>query len=212
MKKIIKKLAVAVALMPALALASEVTGTLNVGIQTGISGTVLEAPSASPAPGTYTNSVSITLTKGTGATEARYTTDGSTPDCTSSSVYSSPITLSSTATIKAVSCYPGPVASAVASFAYTINQSSGSGSSGSSGGNGNSGGTGGSTGGGGGTPSTGACGTADFNGDGKVDLVDMNILVNHFGLTPVTHADGDADCDGDVDIVDMNILVNGWTG
>jgi len=39
--------------------ASEVEGTINTGVQTGISGTVVSVPVASPPAGTYTGTQSI---------------------------------------------------------------------------------------------------------------------------------------------------------
>ena len=47
----------------------------------------------------------------------------------------------------------------------------------------------------------------DFNGDGKVDLVDLDILGQNFGVaTGATLAQGDANGDGAVDLVDLDIL------
>ncbi|MEO0530139.1 MAG: dockerin type I domain-containing protein [Planctomycetota bacterium] len=47
---------------------------------------------------------------------------------------------------------------------------------------------------------------ADFNGDGTVDLLDLDILGGNFGLTPATMAQGDANGDGTVDLLDLDIL------
>lgn len=50
---------------------------------------------------------------------------------------------------------------------------------------------------------------ADSNGDGRVDLVDLNILGRNFGAFPdggATREHGDANGDGFVNLVDMNIL------
>lgn len=103
-------------------------GTLDVGIQAG-SGPLQTAvePVASPTAGTYTSSQSVTLTA-SGADQIRYTTDGSDPTCSSGTVYSSAISVTTTQTIKAVSCYlesydQSYSSSLVASFAYTINSS-----------------------------------------------------------------------------------------
>ncbi len=53
----------------------------------------------------------------------------------------------------------------------------------------------------------GAC-VADVNGDRQVDLVDLAILLAHFG-TPsgATLAEGDFDVDGDVDLSDLSRLL-----
>lgn len=202
MKKILT--IIAITLMSALpALASEVTGNLTSGIQTGISGLVMQAPLANPSSGTYSSSISVTLTPGAGSSEVRYTLDGSTPNCSSSTVYSSPINVSSTVTIKAVSCYPGGYTSPAGVYNYTITTSSSGGGSGG--------------GGGGGLPPSGGGGApqqcdADFNDDGKVDIFDLNILSNNWGSTTATATTGDANCDSKVDIFDLNILSTSWTG
>jgi len=71
----------------------------------------LAAPTMSPAPGTFTSSVDVTLNGPTGAA-IYYTTDGS-PPTTSSILYTGPITLTSTTTLKAtafrVDYSPSPV-------------------------------------------------------------------------------------------------------
>lgn len=90
-------------------------------------------PSASPVAGTYNSSQSVSLSA-SGANSIRYTVDGTTPSCTSGTVYSSAIAVSSSKTIKAISCYldnSSTSASNVASHAYTINISSGGGGGGS---------------------------------------------------------------------------------
>ncbi len=80
------------------------------------------APIASPVASTYHSTQFVTLSASTGSTSMRYTigSDPATPTCSSGTVYSDPISVSSTSTIKAIACYPGPVSSSVATFAYTI--------------------------------------------------------------------------------------------
>ncbi|MEO0530138.1 MAG: dockerin type I domain-containing protein [Planctomycetota bacterium] len=47
----------------------------------------------------------------------------------------------------------------------------------------------------------------DFNGDGTVDLLDLDILGQNFGIGPgATKAQGDANGDGNVDLLDLDIL------
>ncbi len=99
-------------------LASEITGSLCTGVNCPMEGTVVAAPTASPAAGNYTSSQSATLTA-TGATSIRYTVDGTTPTCASTQ-YESAISITSSKTIKAISCYANNASSTVASFAYTI--------------------------------------------------------------------------------------------
>jgi len=75
-----------------------------------------------PVPGAYSQTQTgqtVTLTDGTAGATIYYTTDGSTPT-TSSSIYTNPITITATATIKAIATASGFSASAVASGTYTL--------------------------------------------------------------------------------------------
>jgi N-acetylneuraminic acid mutarotase len=76
-------------------------------------------PTFSVASGTYTSTQTVTITDPTPGLTIYYTTDGTTP-ATSSTVYSGPIIVSSTETLKAIATASGYVASAVATAAYTI--------------------------------------------------------------------------------------------
>jgi len=76
-------------------------------------------PTFSPVAGTYSSSQSVTISDTTAGATIYYTTDGSTPT-TSSSVYSAPITVSTTTTINAMAAATGFTNSAVASATYTI--------------------------------------------------------------------------------------------
>ncbi len=78
----------------------------------------------------------------------------------------------------------------------------------------NTGGNGGGNTGGGGSISNTSTPSilGDFNGDGKVDILDFNTLIIHWGMTSgATKADGDANGDGKVNILDFNILITHWT-
>jgi len=82
-------------------------------------GTPPSAPVFSPAPGAYTGAQSVTITSA-GSTSVRYTTDGSTPTA-SSTLYSGPVTLSTTTTLSAIgtnSSGSSPVTSGL--YAITI--------------------------------------------------------------------------------------------
>ena len=79
----------------------------------------LPAPAFSPAGGTYTTSQSVTISDATSGTTIYYTTNGTTPT-TSSSVYSSAITVSATETLEAIAVETGFTNSPVATAAYTI--------------------------------------------------------------------------------------------
>lgn len=101
-------------------LASEITGTLTAGSGSTIEGTVIGPPIASPAPGTYGTAQSITLIS-PGASSIRYTIDGSDPTCAGGGLlYISPIVVSSSFTIRAVSCYLSGTSSNVGSYTYVI--------------------------------------------------------------------------------------------
>src|SRR5439155_1126483 len=78
-------------------------------------------PTFSPAAGTYTSSVIVTISDSTAGAAIHYTTDGSTPT-TSSPVYTGSITVAQTTTIKAMATAGGMANSAVASATYTIVQ------------------------------------------------------------------------------------------
>jgi hypothetical protein len=60
------------------------------------------APTFSIPPGTYTSAQSVTLSTLTPEASIRYTTDGSIPTDTYGTVYSSPISVSASTTIRAV--------------------------------------------------------------------------------------------------------------
>ena len=81
-------------------------------------------PTFSPATGTYTSTQTVTITTATSGASIRYTTDGSTPSETAGTLYSGPITVSSTTTIHAIAYESGMTDSLVASATYTIAGSS----------------------------------------------------------------------------------------
>jgi Chitobiase/beta-hexosaminidase C-terminal domain len=76
-------------------------------------------PTFSPAGGTYTAAQSVTLSDATSGAAIYYTTNGSTPT-TSSTLYSAPISVPKTTTIKAIASRTGWTTSAVASATYKI--------------------------------------------------------------------------------------------
>jgi LysM repeat protein len=77
------------------------------------------SPTFSPVAGTYSTSQSVTISDSTPSATIYYTTNGTTPT-TSSSVYSGPITVSSSETLEAMATATGDTNSAVTTAAYTI--------------------------------------------------------------------------------------------
>jgi sugar lactone lactonase YvrE len=76
-------------------------------------------PTFSVTPGTYASGQTVTVSDATNGAVIYYTTNGATPTG-SSTLYSGPITISSTETIKAIATASGYSFSAVATVAYTI--------------------------------------------------------------------------------------------
>ncbi len=76
-------------------------------------------PAFTPTAGTYTSAQSVTLSDATPGAIIYYTTNGATPT-TASAVYSGPISVSATQTIKAIATASGFTTSAVGTAAYTI--------------------------------------------------------------------------------------------
>ena len=79
-------------------------------------------PTFSPAAGTYTQAQNVSISCATEGATIYYTTNGNDPT-TSSSVYSTPLTISQTTTVKAIAVKDGYDDSSVASATYTIAQS-----------------------------------------------------------------------------------------
>ncbi len=77
------------------------------------------APSFSPPAGSYATAQSVTLASDTQGAVIRYTTDGSTPTATSA-IYSGPVAVSTSGTLKAFASASGLAASSVSSASYSI--------------------------------------------------------------------------------------------
>jgi hypothetical protein len=95
-----------------------VATTSGVGVFGILSGAV-PAPTFSPDPGTYPPPVSVTISDSNRRARIYYTTDGSTPDPSSSPVFRRPIKITTTTTVKAIAVVGG-VSSAIVSATYTI--------------------------------------------------------------------------------------------
>lgn len=83
------------------------------------------APTFNPAPGTYTSAQNVAITSTTGGASIRYTLDGTTPTPTSGTLYSGPVNIGSSATLKAIAYASGYNPSGVTTGSYTIGQSGG---------------------------------------------------------------------------------------
>jgi len=83
------------------------------------------APTFSPAGGSFTTTQSVLVSSATAGASIRYTTDGSTPTASSGTVYSGPITISKTTTVKAVAYKTGLATSSVSTASYTIGSTGG---------------------------------------------------------------------------------------
>ncbi|MCX6757413.1 MAG: chitobiase/beta-hexosaminidase C-terminal domain-containing protein [Candidatus Nomurabacteria bacterium] len=94
--------------------------------------TSVETPTSNPTAGSYSENQNIILSGGPESDKIYYTTDGTTPDCSpTDTLYSGSISISTTTTIKAVSCDAAgiPHSSSVGTFVFTIHHPSSSGGS-----------------------------------------------------------------------------------
>ena len=82
--------------------------------------TTVDTPNFIPVPGAYNSATAVTITSATSGATIRYTTDGTTPNETSGTVYSSPVTMNATATLKAIAYQNGMSDSGIMAGAYTI--------------------------------------------------------------------------------------------
>ena len=86
-------------------------------------GTTVETvatPTFSPEAGTYSEAQNVTISCATSGATIRYTLDGTNPTATTGTVYTSPISVTSTTTIKAIATATGYDPSSVATATYTI--------------------------------------------------------------------------------------------
>jgi hypothetical protein len=106
--------------------ASGGAGTVTVcNFSTGTSPGQAATPSFNPAPGTYSSAQSVSITTATSGASIRYTTNGSTPSETAGTLYSGPVSISATETLKAIAYTSGLTDSTVASGTYTIGSTGG---------------------------------------------------------------------------------------
>lgn len=76
-------------------------------------------PTISPNGGSFTSSQTVTLASATGGASIYYTTNGSDPTA-SSTLYSSPFSISATSTVKAIGIKSGSTNSSISSATFTI--------------------------------------------------------------------------------------------
>jgi hypothetical protein len=77
-------------------------------------------PGFSPAGGSYATAQSVAITTATSGASIRYTTNGSNPTASSGTVYTTPVSVSVTTTLKAIAYKSGQADSNVVSATYTI--------------------------------------------------------------------------------------------
>ena len=77
-------------------------------------------PTFMPAPGMYSAGQLVTISSNTGGATIRYTTDGSTPSETAGTVYSSPVSITSTTMLQAIAYENGMPDSLVTSGLYSL--------------------------------------------------------------------------------------------
>ena len=83
-------------------------------------GTQMTTPILSPGAGPFTNSITVTMTTAMKGATINYTTDGSTPSDNYGTQYTSPITFTSTTTVKAIAFKAGYLDSTIGSGTFTI--------------------------------------------------------------------------------------------
>ena len=78
------------------------------------------APVFSPGGGTYSSAQTVSISSATSGASIRYTSDGSTPTSTTGTLYSGPISVTSSRTLKAIAYKSGSPDSSVTTATYTI--------------------------------------------------------------------------------------------
>jgi hypothetical protein len=103
----------------AIATAPGLTVSPSIGAKYTIDATVVATPVFSPLPGTYATGQQVTLSSPTAGASVHYTTDGSTPTA-ASTLFTAPIAVASTTTIKAIAVKAGIADSATTEGTFII--------------------------------------------------------------------------------------------
>jgi Chitobiase/beta-hexosaminidase C-terminal domain/Divergent InlB B-repeat domain/PA14 domain len=90
-----------------------------IGVDSSATPTVAD-PNFTPVPGTYPSAQTVSITSATPGASIRYTTNGSTPSSTAGTLYSTPLSINHTTTLKAVAYKSGIGDSAITTGTYTI--------------------------------------------------------------------------------------------
>src|ERR1035438_7007191 len=94
------------------------SGFTNSGVATSVYNILVATPSFSPGGGNYLTAQTVTIGTATAGAAIRYTTDGSSPSNTVGTVYSGPVAVTATTTIKAIAYASGFTNSGVATAVY----------------------------------------------------------------------------------------------
>ncbi len=92
-----------------------ISATYTIGFAT------VATPTFNPVEGTYSSAQDVTISTSTSGATIRYTTDGSDPTPSTGNVYSAPVNIASTSTLKAIAYKSGMNDSAIATGVFTIN-------------------------------------------------------------------------------------------
>lgn len=93
--------------------------TSAVGTETYVIDTIAPTVSANPGGGAFPGAQQVTLSTDDGTAQIRYTTNGSTPTATST-LYTGPVTITQTSTLRAIAIDPAGNVSPVGSWSFTI--------------------------------------------------------------------------------------------
>ena len=97
------------------------SGLNNSSVASGVYTLQCAAPSFTPAAGPYGPAQSVTISTATSGATIRYTTNGTTPSSTVGTVYSSPVSITTTTTLQAIAYATNYANSSVTSGVFTIN-------------------------------------------------------------------------------------------